>query len=175
MYNQSASSNCFALSHLISTSQIKRRSWRNRCERSISFVANFINKQGAQLNKVKGRIIWSICSKQLFLSLRAHQASSHQGKILKDQNAQTTDWVVSIAYRLWLHFCINRVLSLTKLRGIIYNQSVGNSCLAPWELIRTAQIKRRSRRTKMLKPLLELWALDIVCGYLFYQGSTSES
>ena len=34
--------------------------------------------------------IRSICRQQLFRSLRAHQYSSDQKKILKDQNAQTT-------------------------------------------------------------------------------------
>ena len=62
----------------------------------------------------------SICRQQLFCSLRAHQYSSDQMKILKDQSAQTTARVMSIAYRLWLPFLINRVLNLTKLRRYIY-------------------------------------------------------
>ena len=67
-----------------------------------------------QLNKVKERNIRSICRQQLFRSLRAHQYSSDQMKILKDQSAQTTARVVvSVAYRLWLPFLINRVLNLT--------------------------------------------------------------
>ena len=64
--------------------------------------------------------IRSICRQQLFPSLRAHQCSSDQKKILKDESAQTTARVVSVAYRLWLSFLINRVLNLTKLRSIIY-------------------------------------------------------
>ena len=48
----------------------------------------------------------------LLRSLRAHQYSSDQKKILKDQSAQTTARVVSVAYRLWLPFLINRVLNL---------------------------------------------------------------
>ena len=64
----------------------------------------------------------------LLRSLRAHQYSSDQKKILKDQSAQTTARVVSVAYRLWLPFLINRVLNLTKLRSVIYDQSVGSSC-----------------------------------------------
>ena len=52
----------------------------------------------------------SICRQQPFRSLRAHQYSSDQMKILKDQSAQTTARVVSIAYRLWLPFLINRVI-----------------------------------------------------------------
>ena len=48
---------------------------------------------------------------------------------------------------------------------IRYDQSVYSSCFALWELISTAQIKRRSWRTRVLKLLLELWALHIACGY----------
>ena len=53
--------------------------------------------------------IGSICGQQLFRSLRAHQRSSDQMKISKDQSAQTTARAVGIAYRLWLPFSINRV------------------------------------------------------------------
>ena len=60
--------------------------------------------------------IGSICRQQLFRSLRAHQRSSDQMKILKDQSVQTTTRAVGIAYHLWLPFSINRVL---KLRSII--------------------------------------------------------
>ena len=63
--------------------------------------------------------IGSICGQQLFRSLRAHQRSSDQMKISKEQSAQTTARAVGIAYRLWLPFSINRVLNLTKLRSII--------------------------------------------------------
>ena len=61
----------------------------------------------------------SICGQLLLCSLRAHQRSSDQMKILKDQSAQTTTRVVGVAYRLWLPFSINRVLNLTKLRSVI--------------------------------------------------------
>ena len=71
-----------------------------------------------------------MCRQQLFRSLRAHQYSSDQMKILKDQTAQTTARVVSVAYRLWLSFLINRVLNLTKLRSILYDQCVDSSCFA---------------------------------------------
>ena len=60
--------------------------------------------------------IQSICAQQPFRSLRAHQHSSDQIKILKDQSAQTTARIVSVAYRLWLPFLINRVLNLTMLQ-----------------------------------------------------------
>ena len=80
----------------------------------MSLVATLLNQRSAQLNKVKERNIRSICIQQLFRSLRAHQYSSDQKKILKDQIAQTTARVVSVAYHLWLPFLINRVLSLTK-------------------------------------------------------------
>ena len=53
--------------------------------------------------------IRSICRQQLFRSLRAHQYSSDQNKILPDQSAQTTVRVVRVALRLWLPFKINRV------------------------------------------------------------------
>ena len=72
----------------------------------------------------------SICRQQLLRSLRAHQYSSDQKKILKDKSAQTTARVASVAYRLWLPFLINRVLNLTKLRSVIYDQSVDSSCFA---------------------------------------------
>ena len=62
--------------------------------------------------------IWSICRD--LTSLRAHQYNSDQITILKDQSAQTTARVVSIAYCLWLPFLMNRVLNWTKLRSIIY-------------------------------------------------------
>ena len=49
---------------------------------------------------------------------------------LKDQSTQTTARVVSVAYRLWLPFLINRVLNLTMLRSVIYDQSVDSSRFA---------------------------------------------
>ena len=64
--------------------------------------------------------IRSICTQQLFRSLRAHQYSSDQKKILKNHSAQTTTRVVNVANRLWLPFLINRVLNLTKLRSVIF-------------------------------------------------------
>ena len=48
--------------------------------------------------------IYIIYIHNLFLSLRAHQYSSDQKKILKEQSTQTTDSVMSAAYRLWLPF-----------------------------------------------------------------------
>ena len=63
-----------------------------------------------------------------YISLRAQQYSSDQKKILKDQTAQTTASVVSLAYCLGLPFLINRVLNLTKLRSVILDQSVDSSC-----------------------------------------------
>ena len=53
-------------------------------------------------------------------------------------------------YRLWLPFLINRVLNLTKLRSVMCDQSVDSSCLTLWEIISTAQTKRRSWRTRVL-------------------------
>ena len=58
-------------------------------------------QQNAQLIKVKESNIKSICRQQLFCSLRAHQHSSNQMKILKDQSAQTTARFVNVAYCLW--------------------------------------------------------------------------
>ena len=40
-------------------------------------------------------------------------------KILKYRSVQTTARVVSVGYRLWQPFLINKVLSLTKLRSVI--------------------------------------------------------
>ena len=64
--------------------------------------------------------IRSIYRQQLFRSLRAHQHSSDQKKILKDYSAQTTATIVSVAYRFWLP---SRVLNLTKLISLIYDQA----------------------------------------------------
>ena len=61
----------------------------------------------------------SICGQQLFRSLRAHQRSLDQIRILKERSAQTAARAVGIAYRLWLPFSINSVLNLTELRSII--------------------------------------------------------
>ena len=68
---------------------------------------------------------------QPLCSWRAHQHCSDQTKFLKNWSAQTTARVVSIVYRLWLPFLINRVFNLTKLRSIIYDQPVDSSCFAP--------------------------------------------
>ena len=100
------------------------------CERCKLLAATFLDQQRAQPNKVKEHNIRSTCRQQLFGSLRAHQYSSDQMKILKDQSAQTTPRVVSVANPLLLPFLINRVVNLTKLRSIIYDQPVDSSCLA---------------------------------------------
>ena len=62
----------------------------------------------------------SICGRQLFPSLRAHQRCLDSMKILKEQSAQTTTRAVGMAYRLRLPFSFNRMLSLTKSRSAIY-------------------------------------------------------
>ena len=100
------------------------------CKRCKSLAATFLDQQSGQSNKVKEHNIRSTCRQQLFGSLRAHQYSSDQMKILKDQSAQNTPRVVSVANCLRLPLLINRVVNLTKLRSIIYNQSVDSSCLA---------------------------------------------
>ena len=53
-------------------------------------------------------------------------------------------------YRLWLPFLINRVLNLTKLRSVMCDQYVDSSCFTLWEIISTAQTKRRPWRTRVL-------------------------
>ena len=63
--------------------------------------------------------IISICRQQLFRSLRTHQRSSDQMRILNDQSPQTTTRAVGVVYRLWLPFSINRVLNLTKFRSVV--------------------------------------------------------
>ena len=66
-----------------------------------------------------------ICGQQLFRSLRTHQSSSDQMKILKDNSTQTTrvfpttTRAVGIAYRLWLPFSINRIYSGFGDEGIV--------------------------------------------------------
>ena len=52
----------------------------------------------AQLNKVKERNFRSVCGQQLFRSLGAHQHSSDQMKMLKEQSAKTAAKVVSVTY-----------------------------------------------------------------------------
>ena len=89
------------------------------CEHWISLVATLLGQQSAQLNKVKERNIRSVCRHKLFRSLRAHQYSSDQMKILKDWGAKTTGRVVNVAYRLWLPLLTNKVLNITKLRSEI--------------------------------------------------------
>ena len=86
-------------------------------------------------------------------------------KMLKDRYAQTTARVVSVASCLWLPFLINGLFSLRKLRSVIYDESVDSSCFVLWELISTGQIKSRCWRTRVLKLLVELWALHLACGY----------
>ena len=50
--------------------------------------------------------IQSICKQQFFCCLRAQQYSSDQKKILKDQSAQTTGRVVSIALCVCVCVCV---------------------------------------------------------------------
>ena len=60
------------------------------CERCKLLAATLVDKQSGQPNKVKEHNIQSICRQQLLGSLRAHQYSSDQMKILKDRSAETT-------------------------------------------------------------------------------------
>ena len=90
-----------------------------RVRHSISLVATLLNKQSAQLKKVKEHCLRSICEQQLYCSLRAHQSNSGQMKSLKYQSDQTTIRAVVIAYFLWPPFPINRTLNFAKLRSII--------------------------------------------------------
>ena len=56
----------------------------------------------------------------------------------------------------------------------IYIYIYSRSCFVLWELISTAQIKRRSSRSRVLKFLLELWLLHIACGYPYWSTECSE-
>ena len=79
--------------------------------------------------------ITSICRQQLFRSLRVHQYSSDQKKILKDPSAYTNARVMRVTYRLWIPILINRVINrVLKLRSGIFDQSIDRSCFALWEL-----------------------------------------
>ena len=104
-------------------------------------MAALLNQRSLQLNKCKERYIISICRQQLSHSLRAHQHSSDQMKILKDQSAQTTTRASGLAYRLWLPFSINRVLNLTKLRSVIKDQSLHSNYKGVLELKKTYILK----------------------------------
>ena len=65
-------------------------------QRSITLVATLLYQQSAQLNKGKEHYVRSICGQQLFRTLRAHQRSSDQLKILQDQSAQSTTRAVDV-------------------------------------------------------------------------------
>ena len=86
----------------------------------------------------------SICRQQFFCCLRAHQYSSDQKKILKDQSAQTTGRVVSIAFvcmcvcvyniHIYIHICnvyvyiyIYMCLHINKNKCIIHNRQLDQS------------------------------------------------
>ena len=87
--------------------------------------------------------IWSICGPQPFRSLRAHQHSSDQRKILKDQCAQTTARVASVEYRLWLPFLIDKVLNWTKLRSVIYDiLYISSTCIRFKSKIHNDQVRQ---------------------------------
>ena len=76
-----------------------------------------------------------ICRQEPFRSLRVHQYSSDQKKILKDQSAYTNARVMRVTYRLWIPILINRVTDrVLKLRSGIFDQSIDRSCFALWEL-----------------------------------------
>ena len=64
--------------------------------RCISLVATLLYQQSAQLNKVKEHYVRSICGQQLFRTLRTHQRSSNQLKILQDQSVQSTTRAVGV-------------------------------------------------------------------------------
>ena len=55
-------------------------------------------------------------------------AELRSNEISKDKSAQTTGKIVSVSYCLWLHLLTKSVLNPTKLRGVIYDQSVDSSC-----------------------------------------------
>ena len=118
IYDQSVNSSCFVLFEASSAQFRSKRDpeapeCSNNCqifERCILFVGNLIEQESAQYNKFKERSIRSICRKQIFCSLRAHQHSSDQKNILKDQNAQITalelwEFHIPCGYPYWLTKC----------------------------------------------------------------------
>ena len=52
---------------------------------------------------------------------------------------------MSVAYRLWLPFLINRVLNLTILRSVIYDQSVDSSRFAQMKILKDQSVQTTSR------------------------------
>ena len=54
--------------------------------------------------------IGSICRQQLFRSLTAHQYSSDQMKILKDQSAQTSARVMRVAYYIYIYYIYKTII-----------------------------------------------------------------
>ena len=71
--------------------------------------------------------IQSICRQQLVCSLRAHQYSSDQIQILKDQIAQTTARIVSIEYCIYIYIyiyiyelCTNKSFITSQILDIMY-------------------------------------------------------
>ena len=82
--------------------------------------------------------------------------------IFKARNSLSLFAKPTVTYKYWKYHmrrCTRLNTRATSFLVYIYDQSVDSSRFALWELISTAQIKRRSWRTRVLKLLLELWAL----------------
>ena len=120
-----------ALDHSSAQKKILKEHKTQTTARNVSVVYRLwlpFSINSAQLKKVKKCNIPSICRQQLLRSFTAYQHSLYQKKVLKDQAAKATARDVSLSYRLWLPVLINSVLNLTKLRSIIYDQSLDISC-----------------------------------------------
>ena len=134
------------------------------------FLALHISEQSPKkliLNRVKGRNA-SATALRWFASDTAHLCAP----LYSICGGSTHLYVFMARSRvckslLMPELCLHRFV---KLYIYIYDQSADSTYFALWELISTAQIKRRPWRTKVLKLLLELWALLISYGYS--SGST---
>ena len=127
--------------------------------RKLEILSDFIQSQGkfysCMLSRVNQGFIQAILMSTAILMSISTQHSSDQKKILKDQNAQTTARVVNVAYRLWLPFLINRLLNWTKLRSLIYDQSIGSSCFALWGL--TVQLRSKEMYVFTLYKCIQIY------------------
>ena len=129
------------------------------------FLALHISEQSPKkliLNRVKGRNA-SATALRWFASDTAHLCAP----LYSICGGSTHLYVFMARSRvckslLMAELCLHRFV---KLYIYIYDQYADSSYFALWELISTAQIKRRPWRTKVLNLLLELWALLIFYGY----------
>ena len=127
------------------------------CERCKLLAATLVDKQSGHTNKVKEHNIQSICRQQLLGSLRAHQYSSDQMKILKDRSAETTP-----LYYIYIYICmyLGKVfLQNSKFRGrMISTRKIICQIWVSWYYNSTQQVFCKplyQKRSLLACPLLK--------------------